>query len=647
MHRDKLASPIRIGAEDYIASFAKGAGTPVATGAGGAVSELPFPYTRRDGKPGIFVRRKNPDTDEWETPDTPLMREEIACTLVQRGNVGAIASFAYVHPVQGLQEFNIPLSALTNPRSEAMGVTLADNFVDMSYAAVNPVWRAEVSRYLQTIVNAYTNQVKAAAVVHQFGPTAESPDNTFVYGNLCYRAGESPALIVPEADTVGAWVGRMAKPADSPDERAHRDDIINTWNVGLETTIGGDKFGPDQFVLLTGFACSLAPFIAPARQRGGLIIPHSTQAGSGKTTMVARAVQMYVSGDDGFVVPDSTKMAFLEKYVAVAGAMPVVLDEVMKKRGDDGAEMLADLALNSTNRKPRERLNAAGTAVSWQSWFYGTTNPDPLEAVASVGGSAQGAMSRILSIKVDPNRFGTGLELVRRQRAETDFSDWCRKHANVVGQRWIEQFMQRLPEMRERYIYWTERMATEMPDVFTDANTRFPVTIVACTMVAAEAAGHLGLHPFDVERVYAYSRTLLQRSVTQTNEVMVTSATALGDLMSSSVDKTLFIGSGNILDNQVPTHEIGVRVEAGPGGAMVSIGVTFARAWCRTRRIAFDILTDSIRGAGDYVVTRRNIAEGTQIKGGTVKVMQFWLSDEALPDTLPGKQAGDTGLATG
>lgn len=588
---------------------------------------LPFPYCRVPGKPGVFVKELTEDENGkkvWEVSEHPLMREDISVVLVKSGHDGVTAYYEYVHPMQGMQKFSIPMHGLVSPQSTTWPAILADHHVNMGRAAVDPLWRARVSKFLQDIANDYTQNFKAAETVEQFGPIADK-DDTFVYGSLCYRAGAAPVRVVLAEGTAAPWAEKMAEPAATEEEVQTVMQKIERWNAGLAETIGDSlTCSPDQFVLMSGFGCSLAPFVAPARQRGGMIVPNSPEAGSGKTSMVARAIQMYVSGDEGFLVPDTTKMAFLERYVAMAGALPVCMDEVMKGRDDRNNAMLHELALSSTNRKPRERLSGEQVNVSWQSWFYGTMNPDPHEAISAVSSSANGAVARVLNIKVSAGRFGAGPELLRRQQAENRFNDWCVRNANVVGQRWIEHFMQNLPNLRERYLHWSGRLVKDCPSAFADSSMRFVTTIVATTMTAAEEAHRAGLHPFNVEQVYAYAVTLLSDSSEKASDAVVQDTELLPMLINSSLDVTLVVSAdGMSIADKVPTKEIGVRVERGTGEfSDVFITTGYAKTWCATRGISYAKLRSALQEVGADSTTKR-MGAGTVIPSGPLRAFHF------------------------
>lgn len=591
---------------------------------------LPFPYVRLPGKPGIYQKEKVEDEGgkvQWVVGEYPLLKEDIGIVLVKQGGPDDVVAFyEYVHPIQGRRKFSIPTSDLVAVQGNKWPGVLANNFIDMARSAVSPTWRPEVSKFLQTLANDWSANFKAADTVEQFGPI-EDQEDTFVYGDLCYRPGMEPKPVVLAEATAAPWAEKMARPPATAADHAAVAAKIERWNAGLKQTIGDSLVcGPDQFVLLTGFGCSLAPFVAPARQRGGLIVPNSTEAGSGKTSMVARAIQMYVSGDEGFLVPNATKMAFLEGKVALAGALPVCWDEIMKGRDDANSKLLHELALNSTDRKPRERLTGGSIGHSWQSWFYGTMNPDPHEMISQVGANANGAAARVVNIKVGANRFGQGAEKLRKQQAENQFDDWCKRNANVVGQKWIQGFMDRLPHLRERYLHWSGRLVEDCPAAFNDSAMRFATTIVATTMTAAEEAAAMGLHPFNVEAVYAYAVTLLGDTTEKASDAVMHDDEIIPAMLNSSLDVMLVVNeaSGLPLLDKLPNKEVGIRVEVGDAGfSEVFVTVGYAKRWCAEKGVSANKFKQAVNAAGSDKSANKRMAVGTNLPSAPTRAYQF------------------------
>jgi hypothetical protein len=375
---------------------------------------------------------------------------------------------------------------------------------------------------------------------------------------------------------------------------------VAKWNAGLNDTIGHMGCEADRFVLMSGFGVSLAPLIVPARQRGGMVIPNSTEAGSGKTSMVARAIQMYTKGDDVLLIPNATKMAFLEQKVAVAGALPVCWDELAKTGVDArAAELVNELTIESTNRKARIRMTGTQTEAKWASWFYGTTNADPHALISANSSAGNGAIARVLSIKVSPNRFGSGLALVQRQNAEMKFSAWCQQHAHVIGQRWIEHFMQQLPTLRQRFEYWQHKMATDCPTAFEDGALRFSGAIVAATMTAAEEAARIGLHPFAISDVYAYALETLKASAETAKDSVTGSSDIIPMLLASSIDVTSREGGTMNLSSDVK-QSLGVVVieTTGEDLCVVRVAKRHVDMWAVMNKIPKRTVMTAITNAG-------------------------------------------------
>ena len=603
------------------------------------IAPLPNGFHVRPNHNGIWLRVKSDEVEgeyDWEM----LMREDIRIVGVsQQGKVEGDQQlrykFGYTHPRQGPQVFTLCPADLKGA-AEGMWVSMSNAFVAMA-EFTNPLRRQIVSKFIQALITQCADSTLATETVDRFGPRDDT-DSTFVLGDWRYHPNghKEQVILTPEAEKLAR---RMPVPAISSAAITHRANVISEWNRHLEDTIGDSLvFSPDQFVLASGFATALAPYIVPSRVRGGMIVVNSNAAGSGKSTMVERATQIYCNGDGTMVAKNTTQMAFLEQRVQVANALPVCWDELVKQNNDKSAELIQNLALCSTDRQQRERLTQGVARGGWQSWLYATQNPDPHSLVAANSSAAGGALHRILSVKLPSDRFGHGATLVTRQRAALQFEKWCQVNGGHVGAAWVEHFLPQVDRLRASYDRWTEILQEHAPSAFTGSGERFAVAIVTATLVAAEAAAAAGLHPFKQQALLAYAIELLAQSTETAQEHVLTEAAMIPQLMQTSLDVLLVRSAVNAgLNDRIPLREIGIRVDTDQyGEGTVHVTDSYLKRWAQKQGLDPARVRRAIIAEGKGLRVDADLTQGTPIPfGGMTKCFRMNARMVALPTPIP------------
>lgn len=252
---------------------------------------------------------------------------------------------------------------------------------------------------------------------------------------------------------------------------------------------------------------------------------------------------------------------------------------------------------------------------TWNTWIYATMNPDPHSLLSSRGLAADGALHRVLSIKTDPARFGTGADLIAAQGRAHKLERWGQKHGGHVGTAWIEYIMPKLDNLTARYEHWQSRFQKEMPEVFRGSGERFAVAICVTTMVAAEAAREAGLHPFNVEGLFAYAQMALKRSLNIISDNTINDVELFSELVSSSLEVTLIKSDTAFgLSDRLPTRRIGVRVET-EGGKATSIMITkpYIKEWALKNRIDAGRVLNAIKAMPGTSIGRVTLTKGTSL----------------------------------
>jgi hypothetical protein len=631
-HRDKIKSPVRLAALNLPTTVEVIAPTGKSTAL--TLHALPLPYfTKPTGGVWIKVRSGEKDDSGVELmEEIRLMREDIR--LIGVSEIGATPGseqvtykFQYVHKRNGLRRFLLTPSDF-GPRGELV-TKLGNALIDCAQLA-SPNERLAVSKFLQTLVTLHNDTMDVTKSVEHFGPTDEGSRN-FVLGDYIYTPDgkHTPVILTQRAQVLGS---DMPAPPESDAELTSRDVAIAEWNAQLKSVMPDSvAHGVDQFVLCSGFGTALAPFITPARNRGGLVVVNSHISGSGKSSLVERATHIYTAGSAKFVTPDSTRMGFLEGMMQVANAIPCSWDEMCKNE-PKGAGILQDMALCSSNRKQRDRKGAESTGT-WNTWIYATMNPDPHALLASIGGAEDGALYRVLSLKTDSARFGTGSQLVAAQNKAQQLERWGHKHGGQVGTKWVQYFMPRLDELTDRYGYWMDRFQRECPHIFTGKGERFSVAICVTTLVAAEAAAAAGLHPFDVESVFAYAQLALSQSLSVVSVSSMSDDTIIAEMLNHSIDVTLTAVDGGLgLAARLPTKQVGIRTNSEAGKVVsVEVSVSYIREYASRSGIDPNRIINLIMAVPKATRNKLYLARGTALGQGQTRCLVFPADGLELP----------------
>jgi copper chaperone CopZ len=601
---------------------------------------LPEGYTTEPIGGGIYHYTQTGDKDEHGNPEYSkelLMRESIRLLGASRFGSGAEQvmsyKFQYLHPKQGLQRFSLSPSDFAG---KADGITskLMNANVDMSRQGPN--WRLAVSKFLSALITQFVDKKEAPMTVVQFGPQFEG-DESFTLGEYKYHP-DGTKEVVNLSSSAERLSTHIPAPPLNIKEVIHRDELIREWNTQLKDVLPHDTLHSiDRFVLASGFATALSPYIVPTRVRGGMIVVNYNGSGSGKSSMVERATHIYSGGDAKLITPDTTMMRFLEERVQVSNALPVSWDE-MCKDSDEGAKTLSALALTSTSRKQRERLGSNSDG-QWNTWFYATMNPDPHALLGSRGLAAGGALNRVLSLKTDPARFGTGDVLRQAQRKAHALEKWGHKHGGQVGTAWVEYLLPKLDYLRERYQHWEDRFQKECPDLFKGSGERFSVAICVATMVAAEAAFEAGLHPFNVEGLFAYAQIALTRSLDTISDHIINDDELLDELLGGSQDVMLIKDKvGLSIKDKIPSKRVAIRVDT-RNDVPITVAITkrYIKEWAMSKRVDATRVINAIANMKGVTSERINLTKGAAT--ATVQGVCLIIPGDLVTDCLKEKDA--------
>lgn len=435
------------------------------------IPKYPPPYVRGTNG-GVYIRTRNEDGDIDEKRiyhnDLYVVKRvrdpELGESLVMRLHL----------PRDGVQEFTLPMSSVTSSEefrkklsSQGVAVKKMDDL--MSYTLS---WVDELQA---------TSTADQAHV--QFGWANDKYDS-FILGNQNVRP-DCIEFNPPANQTVGLF------PAFEPKGsfEVWRDNL-KVWNE--------DRFALQQFGFGMGFGSALMDFF---NESCGAVAFVNNDSGIGKTTIMYAAAGIW--GDpDKLVLDKKDTAAFKMNRAEVAHSLPVGIDEVTNMTPRE----MSDLVYQGTSGKQRGRMTASANVERYQGrpWsllMQYTANASIIETVSRVKAMPKAEAQRILECRVERMFDKYKDKEITDTFQENIFANYA--HAGIPYVQWI---MNNLDETRA-IIKKVQKRVDEKAEL--SAENRFWSATISSTIAGLLIAKKVGLHDFDVQKIFTWATTEL------------------------------------------------------------------------------------------------------------------------------------------
>lgn len=366
--------------------------------------------------------------------------------------------------------------------------------------AVMKKWKETVTRLLRahyTIGTKDDDSIRAA--LPRMGWTDANEDESsvaeFTLGKFAYSTtGVRPVELESKAERVSAGI-----PLPSDESPAA---IVQETAAMLRAAIPrGDAGLPDLALIAASLGTALQRVCVPAIERGGVVVAHSKDSGTGKTSALTRAMSMWTKAPGTLITQSATRFGFFEMLLQPAHSIPVVWDDAFVGTTDDNGKVFGEFVMASTGRSSRVRAtDTKSKPFTWDTYVMMSMNPDPFELLTQVNSSADGALKRILSIPFHKGRLSHG-----DRDGATAFAEWATRRGGLFGQVFLRAILDPNNQKFAKDVYNRERrLLADAIGADNAADYRFIISISATMLTAATIVNVMGANLYDVDKLRAY-----------------------------------------------------------------------------------------------------------------------------------------------
>ena len=361
--------------------------------------------------------------------------------------------------------------------------------------------------------------------------------------------------------------------------------LTNDFNRLLQASVPAGEAGmPDRFALAASLATCIQAICVPDIERGGVVVFHNDGSGTGKTSLLRRAMSVWTKSPGDWIQQDATMQGFVERRLQVAHSLPVVWDDMIRSMTREDSHRFAEFVLRSTGKQQRVRQTSANSG-SWTTYAFASMNPHPHGLIASDNREAANALNRVLAISVPGGRLNSAT-----RPAQAAYDAWADEHGGKIGQLFLRSV---LPDAnrqhaQQRYEAWRNYIRQVMKT--EDGNERFNRSIIASVLTAAELATQLGLLHEDMQALTNFAMSLLQTTKTVVAESVSSTKDLASELMAyaSAIVSDIQVQSSGAVTvvRQTPGAIRSNRItELSSGTTMVLVPVKVLESWCRVNNM--------------------------------------------------------------
>lgn len=615
-HRGSITSPVEIGrAHVRLAQATVEVVAPVAAAPGAApvekvftLPEPPHGYTyKHDGKIGTFrhYRKSNDDGTYEDEIDRLWPTPLYLCDDLARDGRGMSAG--HITWVGARPHERVPFDhALLLPSELATMVSKLES-AGCHHTLNGPP--TLVLNMLTPFLASLTRGigVVSADVIDNFGPATITDRASFSLGGTRYNAdGTTNRVVLSNKLPAGSEVGAGMVPSIPPDAERIRAE----WIAHLAAVHQGEDRATDRMLMAMGFGSVLPQYIESIARRGLLVLLTSDEGASGKTSSLRSMLSIFARNPLALTVGKATGGGPLARQHAACG-VPVLLDDFWQNdKPDEVAQKVKSMALGVTGGGIRAKANGDNAGFV-TTWTFMTGNKDVVAAIASSDQAAEGALRRIFAI-----RYRTAKSSLALDDKFTDFLNWTGDNGGVIGHLWVQHVITHQEELRARHTYWREQLRRVCPAA-QEVKYEFVTAAAISTLVGCEAAGALGLHPYDTFEVLNTLAVYIGRSWATMRDHVLQDEDILEALLIRAKSNTITANAArgvNFNTDSMPSGGALISVRRYPDTGMVAISHSGLKALCLKAQISETRAIEDIQARGG--TTRRiDLGAGTGLAG--------------------------------
>ena len=525
----------------------------------------PWPYSRRSTG-GIEVAAEEGVPPElvydYDLFPVKKLRDEFTGDWLVR--------YRYFQPVDGWREETAPLADFYDKKSASKA--LMRGGVVSSLGQANKTY--SVGRYMVDAIRAL-EKVQASSVMYgQFGWRED--DSGFIVGNRLYTPGA-----VGEVEMTSALKPLVPKFATAGSLQRWYD-VYDVYNKpGLEAF---------AFGALLAFASPIYKFTG----HHGIIFNLVGEKGCGKSTVLKVISSVWMKPEEQLLKESDT----INSAEVILGAMrnlPVTYDEIT----NIDEKKLSDLCYNITQGRGRNRLNAdaklKNNIHTWALVMCASSNLSLVDKLGQYKSNASAEAIRVFEVHI------TGQPALDKVYADTMFRK-LDKNYGIAGDIFMRYIVDNMDEVTTSI---EEMMAYIDRDLSIRSPERFWSALVACVMVGGSIAKNLGLHGYDMERLYEWAAKQIQAMRVNVEEKSADPESILGNFLSTKAKNTAVVVRGKVRETLMPhlREAIQIRLEVDPGSAIAFVEYKAITEYCKINSISMSWLESKFKGMKILVET--------------------------------------------
>jgi energy-coupling factor transporter ATP-binding protein EcfA2 len=539
------------------------------------IPEPPFPYHR--GKGGISVRMVSEDDTVSYDPvyEYDIYPYERVWDYKENGEAVNVRVFL---PMDGERQFQIPASSLAD--NKALAKMLATQGVITQSTEKMNVLVNYMSNYIRELQRLYKSTTNYAQLGWQEdGIKFVMPETTYNSDGTTETCGVSSKL--------------------SPIVKTFRKKgTIEEWREVIDV-YSNPGYEPYAFAHLAGYGSLLFDMTI----YHGAIINLIGNSGSGKSTVLKTINSIYGHPEEGMLMQHDKYLARMNR-IGVYNSIPVSYDEITKIPKEE----LSDLCYSISQGRGRHRLgqdaNEKENNTSWKLIMVCSSNSSLYDILGTNSSDSSAEAMRVFEYRMDRQN------IMQAQEAELVFAK-LEDNFGHAGEIFIAYVATHRAEIKELII----KLRTEFGErANVPGHERYWANIVACNLAGGIIAKKLGLHNFDIDKLFQWAVDQIKHMRGAVSEIKRDSRSLIVDFMNANISSTITVrGTGEKGDKQYVPSDGEPR-----GGLVIRSEVDLGIAYIPRETIRQWL----IKGGSDFTAIKKELKDsGILINDHTTKVL--------------------------
>ena len=554
------------------------------------IPPYPEPYFR--GKNGGVYMHVEKDGEQ----DAVMVYEHdlyVVKRMVDK-EIGEVVLFRLHLPRDGVKEFTIPLTSVMAKEK------LRD---ELGYHGIIafPKQQDLLTYYVGTFVKNLQLTNKAEIMRTQFG-WAEK-DSVFIVGD---REITKDGSFYSPPSTATRAEAELMKPTGSFDKWK---EVFNMYAVpGLE---------PHAFGALTAFGAPLLKFTGLS---GAIINLIHQSSGSGKSTILYMCNSVWGHPKDLASIWKDTQAAKIHR-LGVLNNLPNTIDEITNTSPAE----FSDLAYSISQGRGKNRMKAQSNEIrinntSWNNMTLTSSNASFYQKLGAAKDSPDGESMRLVEYEIKPTN------IIDVAVGKAMFDQQLFENYGHAGDIYAKYLVDNLEDVKSLV---KEIQAKIDKDIQFTARERFWSAVCACNIAGGLIAKSLGLHDYDMKRVYKWLLNMLESMREEIKPPQSNPLTIVGEFINNHMHHALVVNDemdsrSNMaaLPLLEPRGELLLRFE--PDTKLLYVVAKRFKNYCVDAQINYKDLLNDLSIAEVYKDTvNKRMSKGMKMVSPPVRALVF------------------------